>query len=64
MNSSNSKKDRMLEVLDVIIEDCETDAKAFADIVRVFVITHANTEAKIQALAKMIKELVEQSNDQ
>ena len=57
-------KKRTLEVLDMIIEDCETDAKEFDRkpfTGKTLGELHGILEAKIQALAKIVKELVEET---
>ncbi len=56
-------KAKTLEVLDMIIEDCETDVKEFDRkpfTGKTVGELHGILEAKIQALAKIIKEVVEE----
>lgn len=53
-----------LEVLDMIIEDCETDAKEFDGkpfTGKTVGELHGILEAKIQALAKVMKKFIEES---
>lgn len=52
-----------LDVLNIIIEDCETDAKEFDGkpfTGKTLGELHGILEAKIQALARILKELVEE----
>ncbi len=55
-----------LEILDLIIEDCEQDVKDFEHAPfngKTVGELHGILEAKIQALAKVIKRVIEEKNN-